>query len=87
MHPEVKGATLRRAIRAGNRDQRRQAFGFLDGALDVLDAAIPDGDAGLLQRPLWQTALGRGLRVKCSGRRKIRAHDVPAEDRQYCKTR
>ena len=38
MHPEVKGADLRRAIRSGGRNQRRQAFGFLDGALDTLDA-------------------------------------------------
>ena len=38
MHPEVKGADLRRAIRSGGRNQRRQALGFLDGALDTLDA-------------------------------------------------
>lgn len=39
MRSEVKGGALRRAIRVGGRNQRRQAFGFLDGALDAIDAA------------------------------------------------
>ena len=39
MRAEVKGAALRRAIRTGGRNQRRHAFGFLDGAFEVLTAA------------------------------------------------
>ena len=39
MRAEVKGASLRRAIRTGGRNARRHAFGFLDGAVDILITA------------------------------------------------
>ena len=39
MRAEVKGVSLRRAMRTGGRNARRHAFGFLDGAIDILMAA------------------------------------------------
>ncbi len=72
MHPEVKGATLRRAIRTGNRDQRRQAFGFLDGALDTLDAA-----AARLVAQVWIKPIGgafKGLPLYTASVQRCCAH-------------
>ena len=43
---EIKGADLRRRIREGKRDPRRQALGFMDRFLDLLEAC----DARLLAR-------------------------------------
>ena len=34
---EVKGASLRKDLRSANRNRRRAALGFLDGALDLLE--------------------------------------------------
>ena len=34
---EVKGASLRKDLRSSNRNRRRAALGFLDGALDLLE--------------------------------------------------
>ncbi len=34
---EIKGSELRKSIRAGDRNQRRHAFGFLDGCVKLLE--------------------------------------------------
>ncbi len=36
--PEIKGADLRRSALQGNRNQRRQAYGFIDKVLKLLEA-------------------------------------------------
>lgn len=55
--PEIKGADLRRTILRGNRNSRRQVFGFLDHVFELLEA----NDALIVAR-VWIKPLGHAFR-------------------------
>jgi hypothetical protein len=55
--PEIKGSDLRRTILRGNRNSRRQVFGFLDHLFRLLEA----NDTLIVAR-VWIKPLGRGFR-------------------------
>ena len=72
MHAEVKGASLRRAIRTGGRNARRHAFGFLDGAITILMAA----EAQLVAQ-VWIKPIGgpfKGIPVYAASVQRLCAH-------------
>lgn len=57
--PEVKGADLRRSALTGNRNQRRQAYGFIDKVLRLLEVH----NVHLVAR-LWIKELGQTFNSK-----------------------
>ena len=72
MHTEIKGASLRRAVRTGGRNRRRHAFGFLDGALDLLTTAQAH-----LAAQVWIKPIGgqfKGLPVYAASVQRCCAH-------------
>ncbi|HTV62976.1 MAG TPA: DUF3800 domain-containing protein [Verrucomicrobiae bacterium] len=58
---EIKGANLRRRVREGKRDPRRQALGFMDKFLDLLDTHHARLLARLYVKPIGAPFNGRSV--------------------------
>jgi hypothetical protein len=53
---EIKGADLRRAVAVGGRNQRRHAFGFLDGVFQILRSS-----ESLIHGRAWIKGIGKPI--------------------------